>query len=206
MKVVGVDLAGVEKNKTGFAILSSNLHVTTLNLHSDREIVSTISDVKPILVAIDAPLGLPRGRCCLENGCSCAKFGLVRDAERELRKMGIKVFSCGLPSMRTLTMRGIRLYKTLTEAGFQVIETYPGAAQDILGMTRKGKGLSKLRKALVRYGIKGEVRKPGITHHELDAVTAALVGKLFLEGKTVAVGSQDEQQIVIPAPKKKKQD
>lgn len=62
MKVVGVDLAGVEKNKTGFAILSSNLHAATVNLHSDMEIVSKISDVKPILVAIDAPLGLPSTR------------------------------------------------------------------------------------------------------------------------------------------------
>jgi hypothetical protein len=33
--------------------------------------------------------------------------------------------------------------------------------------------------------------------HELDAVTCALVGKLFLEGKTITYGTR-EQAIIMP--------
>jgi predicted nuclease with RNAse H fold len=76
-----------------------------------------------------------------------------------------------------------------------VIEVYPGGAQDVLKIPRKQQGLGNLRAGLEETGIKG--LHDGMTDHELDAVTCALVGKLFLEGKTITYGTC-EQAIVMP--------
>jgi hypothetical protein len=80
-----------------------------------------------------------------------------------------------------------------------VIEVYRGGAQDILGIPRKQRGLYKLRAGLESLGIKG--LNDGMSDHELDAVTCALVGKLFLEGKNVTYGTT-EQIIVMPKGEK----
>ena len=97
--------------------------------------------------------------------------------------------------MRQLTNRGINLKKTLEKNHFKVIEVYPGGAQDILGIPRKQRGLDLLRAGLDKAGIRG--LKDGMSDHELDAVTCALVGKLFFEGKSVIYGTP-EQAIVMP--------
>ena len=72
--------------------------------------------------------------------------------------------------------------KVFEAQGVRVIESYPGGIQDMLGMPRKQAGIENLREALMRYGVKGDVRKEMITHDELDAITSAIVGKMFLEG------------------------
>jgi predicted nuclease with RNAse H fold len=97
----------------------------------------------------------------------------------------------------------MKLRKILEEKGFRVIESYPGAAQDLLGMPRKQKGLEKLRHALIKYGIKGNIEKKAPSDHELDAVTSALVGLLYLEGNYVAIGDPEEMLMILPKPKPK---
>jgi predicted nuclease with RNAse H fold len=100
--------------------------------------------------------------------------------------------------MRKLTMRGIKLRKTLENKGFKVIESFPGAIQDILKMPRKQRGVEKLRKALIEYGINGDTEKEKISSHELDAITSALVGKFFLEGNYLAIGDPEEILMILP--------
>ena len=93
--------------------------------------------------------------------------------------------------------------KALENEGLRVIEVYPGGAQDVLGIPRKRQGLDRLKKGLERIGVEG--LNEGMSDHELDAVTCALVGKLFLEGKGEVYGTA-EQGIVMPKgekPKKK---
>jgi predicted nuclease with RNAse H fold len=97
--------------------------------------------------------------------------------------------------MRKLTERGIRLSNELKAIGFKVIEVYPGAAQDILSISRKS-NLNSLRKGLSKLKIKGEIEKAN--EHELDAITAALVGLMFLESKAVALGDPEEGLLYIP--------
>ncbi len=75
---------------------------------------------------------------------------------------------------------------------------YPGGAQDILGIPRKQQGIKRLKTGLEKQGIKG--LNDEMNDHELDAVTCALVGKLFLEGKTVTYGTR-QQAIVMPSEK-----
>ena len=97
--------------------------------------------------------------------------------------------------MRKLTSRGISLKHSLETQNFIAIEAYPGGAQDILGITRKQRGLEKLKAGLESLGIKG--LKSQTSDHELDAATCAYVGKLFLEGKAVIYGALNNG-IVMP--------
>jgi len=194
--VVGIDLSGVERKETGFCVLDDMCAKTSI-VYTDEEIVEKIRETKPRVVAVDAPLAPPKGRKSLEERSDVH----LRQCDRELLKMGIKFFPVTLGPMRKLTERGIRLRKLLEKEGFEVIEVYPGAAQDILKMPRKQRGIEKLRGALLEYGIRGDVNKERITDHELDAITSALVGKLYLEGKTVSIGDPEEVLMIIPTQK-----
>ncbi|MGQ9469843.1 MAG: DUF429 domain-containing protein, partial [Nitrososphaerales archaeon] len=152
--------------------------------------------IRPDIISIDAPLSLPFGRCCLKDTCSCRNKGHLRHCDRELLKMKIKFFPITLGPMRKLTERGIRLKKIIEEKGFKVIEVYPGGAQDMLGVPRKQKGLDGLRKGLMKIGIKGISKV--ISDHELDAITSALVGKMYIEGDYLALGNSEEGLIIMP--------
>jgi len=110
--------------------------------------------------------------------------------------MKIKFFPITLGPMRKLTERGIRLKKILEMEGLEVVETYPGAAQDILKIPRKQGGLSKLKTGLKRFGVR-ELNNL-MTGDELDAVTCALVGKFYLEKKHMAIGDQEEILMILP--------
>ena len=112
--------------------------------------------------------------------------------------MKIKFFPITLGPMRKLTSRGIRMKKVFEDEKLKVIESYPGSIQDILGMPRKQAGLEKLRTALVKYGVKGDVNNAKITHDELDAITSALVGKMFLEENYLAIGDPEEGLMILP--------
>ncbi len=101
--------------------------------------------------------------------------------------------------MRKLTVRGMNLKEKFEKKNFKVIEVYPGGAQDILDIPRKQRGLDKLREGLQGLGLKGLNNQ--MSDHELDAVTCAFVGKLFMEGKSLTYGNPD-CGIVMPLGKK----
>jgi dephospho-CoA kinase len=78
-----------------------------------------------------------------------------------------------------------------------VIESYPGAAQDILCIPRKQKSLDLLREGLRRLGLNG----PGLetrSHDEMDAVTSAIVGRYFEVGLFEPMGIPKEAQLIVP--------
>jgi len=194
-KVVGIDLAGSEKRATGFCLLERNRAQVSV-LHSDEEILQAVG--KGVRVAaIDAPLSLPRGRCCLRDDCSCVGKAHFRVCDLELRKMGIKFFPITLGPMRQLTDRGLRLKEKLESGGIEVFETYPGAAQDIWGIPRQ-KNPDGLKRGLRRFKVGGNWENPKITKDELDALTCALVAREYLRGKTMAIGDSEEGLMVLP--------
>ncbi len=197
--VVGVDLAARPWRPTGVAILVDGKIYTCLLL-GDEEIVGFLSHHRPDLVAVDAPLSLPAGRCCLQPDCACRRFGVARRCDRELVRLGFRVFWTALPSMVELTRRGVALAQRLQADGFRVIEVFPGAAQKRLGLPRKQDSRPELTRRLVRdWGlILPPDRQP--THDELDAATAAVVGLLYLQGLAEAVGDPAEGQIILPRP------
>jgi hypothetical protein len=199
MSVVGVDLAGVETKPSGFCVLNTkSMEVKTFLLYRDDEIVREVLRNKPGVVAIDAPLALPKGRCCLRDDCACRGRGHFRKADLDMREMGIKFFPVTLGPMRKLTLRGIKLKRILEGKGMRVIEVFPGGAQDLLRVPRKQKGVEELRKGLMKLGLKGDISKADITDDELDSITSALVGKLYLEGNYVALGDPSEVLIIMP--------
>lgn len=194
-KVVGIDLAGSPKRDTGICTLKKNRITFCSVIHTDQEILDYIEKANPALIAVDAPLHLPPGRKSIED-----KNGEhFRPCDRELLRRGIRFFPITLGPMRLLTKRGIWLKKNLTARGYRVVEVYPGAAQDLWNIGRKQDGLSKLRKGLQRLGIKGLHHK--MNGDELDAVTAALVGQWFLNGKAEVLGDFERGAIIIPYTK-----
>jgi predicted nuclease with RNAse H fold len=194
-KVVGIDLAGSPKRDTGICTLKKHRITFCAIVHTDQEILDYVEKENPALIAVDAPLNLPPGRKSIED-----KTGEhFRPCDRELLRRGIRFFPITLGPMRLLTKRGIHLKRVLTRRGYPVIEVYPGAAQDIWNTSRKQDGLSRLCKGLEKLGAKGLNRKMG--GDELDAVTAALVGELFLRGKAEVLGDFKRGAIVIPYPK-----
>ncbi len=195
---VGLDLAGSPTRRTGLCTLREDLVCRTMVLYSDAEIVSAVTGTAPSVVSIDAPLFLPKGRRSLEDK-GPPHF---RECDKELMRMKIKFFPISLGPMRKLTARGMSLRSIFEARGLKVIESFPGAIQDVLGMPRKQRGLERLRKALLDYGITGDVNKEGITDDELDAVTSAIVGRLYLEGNYLAIGDPDEGLMILPRPAK----
>jgi predicted nuclease with RNAse H fold len=196
-KVAGVDLAGSRKRPTGICFLKGRQAAVSV-VHTDEEILQAIGD-EVEAVAIDAPLSLPRGRCCLEDNCRCAGQAHFRACDLELRRMKIKFFPITLGPMRQLTLRGLALKEELREKGLPVFETYPGAAQDIWGIPRQ-KDPRGLQEGLKRFKIGGNWIRPGVTRDELDALTCALVARGYLKGETIAIGDPLEGLMILPRP------
>jgi predicted nuclease with RNAse H fold len=196
MSIVGLDLAGVESRPTGFCVLKGMRAETSL-VYDDKELLKRIRENKPRVVAIDAPLSLPAGRESIEQRTKVH----LRECDKELLRRGIRFFPVTLGPMRKLTSRGMNLRRILEKGHFRVIEVYPGGAQDVLRIPRKQHGVDMLRAGLEHLGVKG--LDEGMSHHELDAVTCALVGNLFLEGKSVTYGTL-EQAIIMPKSEKTK--
>lgn len=190
MSIVGLDLAGVESRPTGLCILR-DIEAETSLVWKDEEIFSCIEKSNPKIVAVDAPLTLPPWRESIEQRTGTH----LRECDKELLRRGIKFFPITLGPMRKLTGRGMNLKRILESENFKVIEVYPGGAQDILKIPRKQRGLERLRAGLEKVGVKGLNSR--MSDHELDAITCALVGKLFLEGKSITYGTPD-QPIIMP--------
>jgi len=194
LTVVGIDLAGSPKRNTGICSLKGKRITSFATVFTDREIVDFVKTSKPDIIAVDAPLNLPPGRKTLED----RNGEHFRPCDRELLRRGIRFFPITLGPMRSLTKRGILLKKRFNRLGFKVIEIYPGAAQDIWHISRKQFGLVRLRHGIEQLGIKGLER--GMNGDELDAVSGAIVGKMFLQGKAEVLGNFRQGAIVVPFP------
>jgi hypothetical protein len=112
--------------------------------------------------------------------------------------MGIKFFPVTLGPMRALTVRGMNLRRRLESRHVKVIETYPGAVQDILGIMRKQHGLEQLQASLKELSCSGDILKRQLTGDELDAVSCALIAKEYSEGIYLAVGNPSEIMLILP--------
>ncbi len=196
--IVGIDLTGSEARPSGWCVLRGAIAETEM-VATDEEMIARIIAISPSLVSIDSPLSIPFGRTRVEDDDpGRLKFGIMRRCERELKRRGINVYPCLLPSMQALTRRGMRLASRLRHLGIPVIESYPGAAQDIIGIPRKGAGEAFLKTGLREFGISGKFVTSAIRHDELDAITSALVGSFFLAEKYEALTGPLEDSLIIP--------
>ena len=199
--VIGIDLTGSEARPSGWCLLRGSKAETDM-IGSDDEMFARSLASSPALVSIDSPLCLPFGRVRVEDDDpGRQQFGIMRQCERELKRRGINVYPCLLPSMQRLTNRGMRIAQRFRSVGIPVIESYPGAAQDIMGIPRKGIGIEFLRQGLADFGISGSFTDTPATHDELDAITSALVGSFFLSRRYEALRGPSEDALIIPDPK-----
>jgi len=196
--VVGIDLTGSDARPSGWCVLRGN-EAETCKLASDDEIFLCTIAERPALISIDSPLSLPLGRNRVEDDDPAREeYGIMRQCERELKRRGINVYPCLLPSMQALTRRGMRIAERFRSVGIPVIESYPGAAQDIMGIPRKGAGIEFLKLGLSDFGIRGSFSVNVVTHDELDAITSGLVGSFFLSGRYEALRGPSEDALIVP--------
>jgi predicted nuclease with RNAse H fold len=189
LAVLGVDLAGSPRRPTGICILCG-MRASTQIAFTDEEILDVVQQAQPAIVSVDAPLSLPAGRQTIHDSSG----GHFRDCDLELRKRGIRFFPVTLGPMRMLTERGIALKAKIEKMGFRVVECYPGGAQDVWGIPRQRRDRPRLRRGLEKLGVRGLTET--MTGDELDAVTAALVGRWFLLGKGEVLAG--EGGIIMP--------
>lgn len=184
-KILGLDLAGSPKRKTGYAYLrDGNLRVGIL--YKEEEIFELAKSFS--LVMIDAPLSLPSGRKSIED-----KGPHLRECDLMLRKEGHRFFPVSLGPMRKLTERGIKLAQSLRALGIEAFETFPGATYDILGLKRKDK--VALLNFYKRLPINLEDRS--YNQDELDAIACWLAGVCYHLGKAKAFSGKDGMIVVV---------
>jgi uncharacterized protein YprB with RNaseH-like and TPR domain/predicted nuclease with RNAse H fold/cytidylate kinase len=196
--VVGIDLSGSSRRASGWAALRGPAAEAKL-LWSDEEILTETVRARPAIVAIDAPLSLPAGRISVyDDDPTREAYGIMRTCERTLRSRGINAYPALIKSMQELTRRGMELAASLRLRGIPVIECFPGAMQDILGIPRKRNSMFWLERGLQEYGLVGDAFGEGLSHDELDALSAAVVGQLALGGRVELLGNESEGYLAVP--------
>ena len=184
IKIMGIDLAGKPENPTGIYFLNRDIGFSTV--FEDNEILNFITKSDPSLIVIDAPLSLPKDRCCLSNECGCSEIGgHFRKAEVEMRKYG-RTLPLTFRGMRMLTERGIKLANEL-KGKYKVIESHPRTIQKILGF-------KDLKRDLNYY-----FKLPdNLSDHELDAALLVIAGIFYINGDFIEFGDVDEGIIILP--------
>ena len=180
--IIGIDLAGVEKNPTGWALWKNKV-ISTCHLYENQEILEHLTKFEPTLITIDAPLSLP-------------KKGIMRKADREMYRHGYPVFPPRFPAMEKLTLRAIKITQQIKREKLHVIEVHPTSTRKALKIPTKD--WKKIQNIFIHIGLKGDLETRVLTSHEIDAVTAALTGYLYLQEKTELIGDGEEGYIVVP--------
>lgn len=207
MNSLGVDLAGYNR-PLGYAVLDDRARLLDLGRAplTDDDIVALAVSHHAAVVAIDAPLALPDGMCCLDEACPCAPTHPrgMRTAELALRAAGI---GCYTTTKRTiipgLVRRGMALRTLLESKSLRAIEVYPyGTKLRLFGRppakktTPEGRRWVSERLRAVVAGL-----PPDDLHHdEADAVLAAYTGLLVTRGEAEALGDEPEGRIWLPPP------
>jgi len=211
MNFVGIDLTTSPKKNTACAVLDAELRLQDrVSLGSDKEIAAFVEAHCPALVAIDAPLSLPLGFCCLEETCSCQPFSPCkgRQCERELSALGIGCYYTTKRSIiKGMVCRGIRLKAGLEKQGHTVIEIYPYASKlRLFGPLPKKTtvaGRRALQEGLQRLFLSVPSPQENLLSHDaLDAILAAYTGFLYNCDRTEALGDPSEGLLHIPIRRK----
>jgi len=179
VKVIGIDLAGSEARPTGLALIEDRF-ISCTTLYSDGELISYCCKRGADLIAIDAPLTFP-------------SKGAMREVDRAMHKLGLRVLPPLFPGMVKLTKRGMKLSRRLKDVGFKVIEVHPHSTVRRLGLANRFKLLQELEDE--GYLLLNDVSNV----HEVDAIIAAYTGVLYLNGLAEEVGGEDGV-IIVPKP------
>ena len=207
MPYLGIDPTSSESKPSGCAVLDDQGRLHDLGLvREDDDILALARRWRPRYLAIDAPISLPEGMCCLEESCPCAPASAdgVKAAERALLKEGMGLFRTTKRSIiKAMVYRAMALRRTLEAQGIPVIEVSPYASKVRLFGRPIPKKTTKAGRQWLRQRLEGLV--PGLreygrplSHDELDAIVAAYTAYLHGQGQAEAVGDPQEGLIYLP--------
>jgi predicted nuclease with RNAse H fold len=189
--VVGLDVGGRKKGFHGCALRGEQIVAGPERLPDVAAAVEWAGSHGPALVALDSPKS-----CALDGERS-------RPDERALNRA-----VCGIrwtPPREELAdnpyyewvEHGLDLYAALAAAGIgaeRTVEVFPTAAWTRWAGLRAGRPRAEWSAAaLHRLGLAGVPRR-ALSQDDRDAIAAALVARLHLEGRTDAYG-----EIIVPA-------
>jgi len=120
--VIGIDLAGSEENRSGFAIIKEEFgekDTKSRTIFSDEEILQEIGRLRPKIVAIDAPI---------------TKVKKDRVADKEMKKYGR--LSLAIPGMQILAQRADKLAAKIKKQNIVVLEVNSEATAQIMGLEK----------------------------------------------------------------------
>ena len=208
LTVFGIDLTSTETKPSACLGLDDELQLIYLGfLTKNSDIITIINLYSPKVVAIDAPLSLPLGLCCLEENCPCQpRFGRKsRQCDQKLRQLGIPCYPTSKKTfIKALIYHGIELKKELCQQEFQVIEVYPYASKVHLfgkAMPRKTtpQGMAFLKERLASILPSLNPYLDIFDHNLYDAAIAAYTAFLFCQDMVDALGNSEEGLIFIPS-------
>ena len=206
-RFLGIDLASAETEPSACLGLDGELKLIYYGFpNSNCDILEIINRYRFKLIAVDAPLSLPKGLCRLEESCSCQEEARAkgRECERELAKLGIPCYFTTKKSIiKIMVYRGIRLRAELKARGYEVIEVYPHASKTRIwgeSIPRKttSAGLGFLKRHTSRLIPSLAPYVAGFNHDLCDAAIAAYTAFLYSQGKTEPTGEPDEGVIYLP--------
>jgi predicted nuclease with RNAse H fold len=200
MRSLGVDV-GVRKGLDLLLLGGDRRVLATERRHPVERLASTVRELEPDVVAIDAPPAW---------GAS----GHSRRTERELHRLGIRCFDTPSDPARaehpfyTWMAVGFRAFESISSpfpryagggsVSGRAIEVFPHASAVVLAghLPPRGTSLHAWRRGVLgEQGVDGSVLRSADL---VDAALAALTGAFALEGRFTATGDPVEGQIVLP--------
>ncbi len=207
LRYVGIDLTAGGRVSDVAALDLAGERIAFATALADDDLLVVLAELRAAVVAVDSPMALPIGYCCLEESCTCGPIdGAVgRSAERALIKMGIPCFwTTKRTIIKSMIYRAIALRARLEAAGYVPLEVFPYAVKRILlgrNLPRKDRpeGIACLvagARALLPACGWPEPWSPG--HDQLDALYCAMTARLYAVGATDALGDAFEMPIIVP--------
>jgi predicted nuclease with RNAse H fold len=207
----GIDLTSTEAKPSACLGLDNKSRLVYLGLLiGNRDIIALLNFYSPQVIAIDAPLSLPLGLCCLEESCSCKPKSPMRNrqCDQELRQQGIPCYPTSKKTfIKDLIYRGIELKTNIgreVKQASQVIEVYPFASKVRLFGKNIPRKTTKQGMSFLKDKI-GDILpdlKPhsDIFDHDLsDAAIAAYTAFLYHQNRVDVLGNRKEGIIFIPS-------
>lgn len=225
--VAGVDVSGRTVGRTALAWLAGlpggqprlrdRPREEGLNrTHGDRNLIDALSEGRPQVVALDAPLALPHPVTCVEPSCGICfpasgpapSYGR-RQLEEPKRWRELSPGMKGpMPSamIAAIGYRAIYLRRAIQREGFAVIETWPMGvyrmlAPEPVGSTSAPTLDDAARRAILAKVVAGlDGSEAGAwSRDQLDAVAAAYAAWCWAENTAHAVtGLAGEGEIWVP--------
>ena len=207
---IGVDLTMTEWKPSGCAVLDSGGALASLSKNTtDASVIELALRHFPSVVAIDSPLGLPKGVDCLDprHRCESVHDFKGRVCERDLRLARTPQISIYTTTKKTpvgdMIYRAVSLAKNLRALGVEVIEVYPYASKRALFGDVLPKAKTPAEARFVTAGLKPlipglESAPDSLDDDLLDALIAAYTARLYAQGRAAAFGIPEEGIIYTP--------